>query len=72
MRSLPRMKRPMADVSRKRIWVTEFASWHSQDDGAQITTLAKQKMQMTSMVTTCSALRASSNDLGQLHFTLTY
>jgi hypothetical protein len=35
------------------IWVTEFANWHSQNDGAQITTLAEQEAQMTSMVSTC-------------------
>ena len=34
----------------KPIWVTEFANWHSQNDGAQIDTLAKQEMPMTSMV----------------------
>lgn len=34
-------------------WVTEFANWHSQDDGAQITTLAEQEAQMTDMVNTC-------------------
>jgi hypothetical protein len=37
----------------KPFWVTEFANWHSQDDGAQIDTLAKQEAQMTSMVATC-------------------
>lgn len=37
----------------KLIWVTEFANWHSQNDGAQITTLSQQKAQMTSMVATC-------------------
>lgn len=37
----------------KPIWVTEFANWHSQNDGAQITTLAQQETQMTSMVNTC-------------------
>ncbi len=36
----------------KLIWVTEFANWHSQNDGAQIDTLAKQEQQMTSMVAT--------------------
>ena len=35
----------------KPIWVTEFANWHSQNDGAQIDTLAKRETQMTSMVT---------------------
>jgi hypothetical protein len=34
-------------------WVTEFANWHSQNDGAQIDTLAKQEAQMTDMVATC-------------------
>lgn len=37
----------------KLIWVTEFANWHSQNDGAQITTLSQQKAQMISMVETC-------------------
>jgi hypothetical protein len=37
----------------KPFWVTEFANWHSQNDGAQIDTLAKQEAQMTSMVATC-------------------
>ncbi|HWZ59911.1 MAG TPA: glycoside hydrolase family protein [Gemmatimonadaceae bacterium] len=37
----------------KQIWVTEFANWHSQTDGAQITTLAEQETQMTDMVATC-------------------
>ena len=36
----------------KPFWVTEFANWHSQNDGAQIDTLAKQKTQMTSLVQT--------------------
>lgn len=36
----------------KPFWVTEFANWHSQNDGAQIDTLAKQQAQMTSMVNT--------------------
>lgn len=34
----------------KPFWVTEFANWHNQNDGAQIDTLAKQEAQMTSMV----------------------
>ncbi len=34
----------------KPFWVTEFANWHSQNDGAQIDTLAKQEAQMTGMV----------------------
>jgi hypothetical protein len=37
----------------KPIWVTEMANWHSQTDGAQIDTLAKQKTQMTEMVALC-------------------
>ena len=37
----------------KPFWVTEMANWHSQADGAQIDTLAKQKTQMTDMVKTC-------------------
>ena len=37
----------------KPFWVTEFANWHSQNDGAQITTLAQQETQMTDMVSTC-------------------
>ncbi len=40
------------DKYNKPIWVTEFANWHSQNDGAQITTLAQQESQMTSMVAT--------------------
>jgi hypothetical protein len=39
----------------KQIWVTEFANWHSQDDGSQIDTLAKQEAQMTDMVATCES-----------------
>jgi hypothetical protein len=37
----------------KPFWVTELANWHSQNDGAQIDTLAKQETQMTDMVQTC-------------------
>jgi Glycosyl hydrolase catalytic core len=37
----------------KPFWVTEFANWHSQNDGAQVDTLANQEAQMTSMVATC-------------------
>ncbi|MFZ5548654.1 MAG: glycosyl hydrolase [Pseudomonadota bacterium] len=37
----------------KRFWVTEFANWHSQPDGAQIDTLEKQMAQMTDMVGNC-------------------
>jgi hypothetical protein len=36
----------------KPFWVTEFANWHSQNDGAQITTLQQQETQMRSMVAT--------------------
>lgn len=39
----------------KPFWVTEFANWHSQPDGAQIDTVAKQKAQMTDMVAVCEA-----------------
>jgi hypothetical protein len=39
----------------KAFWVTEFANWHSQPDGAQIDTVAKQKAQMTAMVATCES-----------------
>jgi Glycosyl hydrolase catalytic core len=39
----------------KPFWVTEFANWHSQSDGAQIDTLAKQEAQMTDMVATCES-----------------
>lgn len=39
----------------KPFWVTEFANWHSQQDGAQIDTLAKQKAQMADMVATLEA-----------------
>jgi hypothetical protein len=37
----------------KPFWVTEMSNWHSQADGAQIDTLAKQKTQMTAMVALC-------------------
>jgi hypothetical protein len=37
----------------KSFWVTEFANWHWQPDGAQIDTLEKQMAQMTDMVATC-------------------
>lgn len=37
----------------KPVWVTEMANWHSNNDGAQIDTLAKQKTQMTEMVRLC-------------------
>jgi len=39
----------------KPFWVTEFANWHSQNDGAQIVTLAAQEAQMTDMVATCES-----------------
>ena len=39
----------------KPFWVTEFANWHSQNDGAEINTLAKQEAQMTDMVATCES-----------------
>jgi hypothetical protein len=39
----------------KPFWVTEFVNWHSQNDGAQIDTLAKQEVQMTDMVATCES-----------------
>ena len=39
----------------KQFWITEFANWHSQNDGAQIDTLAKQEAQMKDMVATCES-----------------
>ncbi len=39
----------------KPFWVTEFANWHSQPDGAQIDTVAKQKAQMAELVATLEA-----------------
>jgi Glycosyl hydrolase catalytic core len=39
----------------KSFWVTEFANWHSQNDGAQITTLDEQEKQMTAMVASCES-----------------
>jgi hypothetical protein len=39
----------------KPFWITEFANWHSQNDGAQIDTLAKQEAQMKDMVATCES-----------------
>jgi hypothetical protein len=39
----------------KPFWVTEFANWHSQVDGAQIDTAAKQETQMTDMVAICES-----------------
>lgn len=38
----------------KSFWITEFANWH-QGNGADIDTVAKQKVQMTDMVATCEA-----------------
>jgi hypothetical protein len=43
------------DKYNKPMWVTEFANWHSQNDGSEITTLAEQESQMTNMVATCEA-----------------
>jgi hypothetical protein len=43
------------DKYNKPIWVTEFANWHSQNDGSRVTTLAEQESQMTNMVATCEA-----------------
>ena len=37
----------------KQVWVTEMANWHVGDGDAAIDTLAKQKAQMTDMVSTC-------------------
>lgn len=39
----------------KQFWVTEFANWHSNNDGAQIDSVAKQKAQMTEMVAVCES-----------------
>lgn len=39
----------------KPFWITEFANWHNQQDGAQVDTLAKQQAQMADMVTTCES-----------------
>ena len=39
----------------KPFWVTEFANWHSNNDGAQIDSVAKQKAQMTEMVAICES-----------------
>ena len=38
------------DKYNKLIWVTEFSNWHSQNDGAQIATLAEQETQMSTLV----------------------
>jgi len=43
------------DKYNKAIWLTEFANWHSQDDGTQVTTMAEQQAQMTAMVATCES-----------------
>jgi O-glycosyl hydrolase len=40
---------------KKQVWVTEFANWHAENDGAQIDTLAKQEAQMTLMVGVCES-----------------
>jgi len=37
----------------KPFWVTEMANWHTGDGAAQIDSVAKQKAQMTEMVTLC-------------------
>jgi len=39
----------------KPFWVTEFANWHSQQDGAQIDSAAKQQAQMAEMVAICES-----------------
>lgn|GEM_PF-179245 len=39
----------------KPFWVTEFANWHSGNDGAQIDSVARQKAQMTEMVAVCES-----------------
>lgn len=39
----------------KPFWVTEFANWHPQPDGAQIDTPAKQQAQMAEMVAICES-----------------
>ncbi|PHN80094.1 glycoside hydrolase family protein [Pseudomonas syringae] len=36
----------------KPFWITEFANWHTLDDGAQIDSVDKQKQQMAEMVAT--------------------
>jgi hypothetical protein len=38
---------------KKPFWVTEFANWHSQQDGAEINTVPEQEKQMTAMVAIC-------------------
>lgn len=37
----------------KKIWVTEMANWHKQNDGARIDSMEKQKAQMEKMVNLC-------------------
>lgn len=39
----------------KPFWVTEFANCHTQRDGAQIDSVAKQKAQLTEMVAVCES-----------------
>ncbi|MFJ4142641.1 glycoside hydrolase family protein [Pseudomonas sp. NPDC089734] len=39
----------------KPFWVTEFANWHSVEDGVQIDSLEKQKQQMAEMVAICES-----------------
>jgi Glycosyl hydrolase catalytic core len=39
----------------KPFWVTEFANWHSQNDGTPIGSAAKQEAQMVDMVATCES-----------------
>jgi hypothetical protein len=39
----------------KPFWVTEMANWHSQNDGAQVDSIAKQKAQMAEMVQICES-----------------
>jgi hypothetical protein len=39
----------------KRLWVTEFANWHSRVDGGQIETPEQQARQMAEMVATCES-----------------
>ena len=34
----------------KKVWVTEFANWHTTNDGAQMDTIAKEKEQMRQWV----------------------
>jgi hypothetical protein len=39
----------------KRLWVTEFANWHSGRDGDPVDSLQQQARQMADMVETCEA-----------------